>query len=54
MRKWKKQKHSGLAIWYTKTAMFSKMHDFQNFSGFIILKSENNILENIIYNDDLP
>ena len=34
--------------------MFSKMHDFQNFSGFIILKSENNIFENIFYNDDLP
>ena len=54
MRKWKKQKHSGLAIYNTKAAMFSKMHILYFFLRFIILKSENNIFENVIYSDDLP
>ena len=54
MRKWKKQKHSGLAICNTQAAMFSKMQIFYSFLRFIILKSENNIFENVIYSDDLP
>ena len=54
MRKWKKQKHSGLAIYNTKAAMFSKMHDLYLFKRFIILKTENNIFENVNNGDDLP
>ena len=45
MRILKKQKHTGLAIFYTEAGMFSKMQNFDILKRFEILKIENNIFE---------
>ena len=39
----KKQKHTGLAIFYTEAGMFSKMQNFKFLKRFEILKIEKNI-----------
>ena len=41
----KKQKHTGLAIFYTEAGMFSKMQNFDFFKRFEILKIENDIFK---------
>ena len=50
----KKQKHTGLAIFYTEAGMFSKMQNFNFLKRFEILKIENNIFEIGNFNQKSP
>ena len=53
MKKWKKQKHTGLAIYYTEAGMFLEKIVFSLFWLFLILKNENNIFDTLIKSEDL-
>ena len=53
MKKWKKQKHTGLAIYHTEAGMFLEKLVFSSFSLFLILKNENNIFKTLIKSEDL-
>ena len=53
MKKWKKQKHTGLAIYHTEAGMFLENLVFSLFLLFLILKNENNIFEILIKSENL-
>ena len=53
MKKWKKQKHTGLAIYHTEAGMFLEKLVFSLFLLFLILKNENNIFEILIKSENI-
>ena len=53
MKKWKNQKHTGLANYNTEPGMFWKMQVFLYFLRFLILKNENNIFDNLKKHENL-
>ena len=53
MKKWKKQKHTGLAIYHTEAGMFLEKLVFSLFLLFLILKNEINIFEISIQSENL-
>ena len=53
MKKWRKQKHTGLAIYYTEAGMFLEKLVFSLFLLFLILKNKNNIFDTLIKSEDL-
>ena len=53
MKKWKKQKNTGLAIYHTEAGMFLEKLVFSSILLFLILKNENNIFEILIKSENL-